>query len=174
MNRHSIRTAAAAVLLAGAAALGTLTTAGAAQAVTPADHGWGNQNINVGSGIQNSNVGSWNQGSNVGSFHQNTNVTPANYVWGNHNYGWANHNYGYGYGVEGGVVSPIPLNIRSGPGTGYPVVGALANGTTISISGKTNGTNIFGNRIWYRLADGQGWVSARYVNNYGYVPWITY
>lgn len=97
-------------------------------------------------------------------------VTPAD--WGS-GYGYGS-TYGYGNAVQGLVVAPIPLNVRSGPGTGYPLVGSLANGTTISLTGKSAGTDVFGNNRWFELADGQGWVSAHYVDNYGYVPWVNY
>lgn len=44
------------------------------------------------------------------------------------------------------------LNVRSGPGTDYPVVGEVANGTTISLSDRQDGD-------WLELTDGS-WVAA--------------
>lgn len=50
-----------------------------------------------------------------------------------------------------------PLNKRSGPGTNYPVVGSVADGTTVTIACQTNGTSVNGNwgstSLWDRLAD---------------------
>jgi uncharacterized protein YraI len=47
-----------------------------------------------------------------------------------------------------------PLNIRSGPGTGYSVIGSLANGTTVTLASQS------GN--WIHVVSG-GWVSADYL-----------
>lgn len=47
------------------------------------------------------------------------------------------------------------LNIRSGPGSGYGVVGSLTNGSSASITGRTSNG-------WYELANG-GWVSGSWV-----------
>ncbi|WP_255922655.1 SH3 domain-containing protein [Streptomyces humicola] len=116
MNRHSMRRTAAAVVLAGGIAAGTLAGAMGASATTSAD-------------------------------------------------------YGYGQSVEGRVVSPQPLNVRYGPGTGHWITGTVNNGMHVWITCKTEGTNVGGNDRWYQLADDQGWVSAYYVNNYDYVPW---
>ncbi|MGH3656120.1 MAG: peptidoglycan DD-metalloendopeptidase family protein [Micromonosporaceae bacterium] len=78
----------------------------------------------------------------------------------------------YNYGVLGltqGVVDANgggTLNKRSGPGTGYPVVGSVADGTTVTISCSRNGTSHSGRwgttALWNRLTDGT-WVSDAYV-----------
>ncbi len=51
----------------------------------------------------------------------------------------------------------VPLNKRSGPGTNYPVVGSVADGTTVTFTCQTNGTSVNGNwgltSLWDRLAD---------------------
>ncbi len=47
------------------------------------------------------------------------------------------------------------LNVRSGPGFGYPVIGSFANGTTVRTSGKVSGG-------WVQLANG-GWVSGSWL-----------
>jgi uncharacterized protein YraI len=47
-----------------------------------------------------------------------------------------------------------PLNIRSGPGTGYSVIGSLANGTTVTLASRS------GN--WIHIVSG-GWVSGDYL-----------
>jgi hypothetical protein len=65
----------------------------------------------------------------------------------------------------------IPLNIRSGPGFGYRVVGHRHLGGRLVVVCKKNGSYVFGNRRWYRLAGGQGYVSAHYVRTRGAVPW---
>lgn len=60
--------------------------------------------------------------------------------------------------VWAGIVTTnnLPLNIRSGAGKNYPVVGQIAKGSKIMISGASiNG--------WYKLADGRGYVSSSYV-----------
>ena len=50
-----------------------------------------------------------------------------------------------------------PLNKRSGPGTGYPVVGSVPDGTTVTIICQTPGTTETGDfgstSLWDRLDD---------------------
>ncbi|OIK27871.1 SH3 domain-containing protein [Streptomyces malaysiense] len=65
----------------------------------------------------------------------------------------------------------IRLNVRSGPGTGYRVVGSRHTGRLVSVSCKTYGSRVYGNHIWYRLSQRRGYVSAHYVTTRGYVPW---
>ncbi|MGX1675350.1 SH3 domain-containing protein [Streptomyces sp. NPDC055400] len=62
------------------------------------------------------------------------------------------------------------LNVRSGAGTGYRVIGSLHRGASVWLAYKTHGTQVHGNRLWYELADHKGYVSARYVRNLGIVP----
>jgi len=55
------------------------------------------------------------------------------------------------------TVTVTALNLRQGPGTTYPIIGALGNGTQVTLTGK----NAAGD--WYQvsLADGRtGWVSG--------------
>jgi uncharacterized protein YraI len=47
------------------------------------------------------------------------------------------------------------LNIRSGPGTSYAVVGTLTDGSVANTSGRTSGA-------WVQLSNG-GWVSSSWV-----------
>ncbi|MBC9726673.1 SH3 domain-containing protein [Streptomyces sp. TRM68367] len=58
------------------------------------------------------------------------------------------------------------LNVRSGPGTGYPVVRVLPEGARIPIYCQTPGTWVSGpygtTNIWDNIADGQ-YVSDAYV-----------
>lgn len=62
---------------------------------------------------------------------------------------------GGGGGADGYVTvdAPIGLYVRSGPGTGYSVVGGLSDGETVYTYEYSNG--------WYRTSS--GWISADYV-----------
>jgi len=51
------------------------------------------------------------------------------------------------------------LNVRSGPGSNYPVVGTLGAGQSIGIDGCLNAGN------WCRLSTGEGWVSSKYLGS---------
>lgn len=80
---------------------------------------------------------------------------------------------GYGtVGTGGGT-----LNIRSGPGTGYSVVGSVANGASVTIYCQTTGTNVAGyygtTNIWNRIGSGQ-FISDAYVNtgHSGFIPGV--
>lgn len=56
------------------------------------------------------------------------------------------------------------VNARSGPGTGYGIVGSLAYGAPIDIScQQQQGTNVGGNATWDRLSNGW-WVSDYWTN----------
>ncbi|MDX2213283.1 MAG: SH3 domain-containing protein [Oculatellaceae cyanobacterium bins.114] len=48
-----------------------------------------------------------------------------------------------------------PLNLRSGPGTNYPVTGVIANGAVANTSGRTSGG-------WIELSNGD-WISSSWV-----------
>jgi LasA protease len=58
------------------------------------------------------------------------------------------------------------LNRRSGPGTGYTVVGSVADGATVSVACAANGTSHTGRygttSLWNRLTDGS-WISDAYL-----------
>ncbi|HET8640871.1 MAG TPA: peptidoglycan DD-metalloendopeptidase family protein [Pseudonocardiaceae bacterium] len=78
--------------------------------------------------------------------------------------------YNYGpLGFSQGIVDTnggTVLNKRSGPGTGYAVVGTVADGATVSISCSANGTTHTGRSgnptdLWNKLTDGT-WVSDAY------------
>ncbi|NDJ19303.1 SH3 domain-containing protein [Myxacorys almedinensis] len=56
------------------------------------------------------------------------------------------------------VVTASGLNIRSGPGTGYAVIGGLSNGQTVEVSDVSGG--------WYRLSSG-GWIASNYTSASG-------
>ncbi|MGH3648757.1 MAG: peptidoglycan DD-metalloendopeptidase family protein [Micromonosporaceae bacterium] len=78
----------------------------------------------------------------------------------------------YNYGALGftqGIVDTnggTSLNKRSGPGTGYAVVGSVADGATVSIACSRYGTSHTGRfgttSLWNKLTDGT-WVSDAYL-----------
>lgn len=55
------------------------------------------------------------------------------------------------------------LNVRSGPGTGYRVIGHRHTGRQLGLVCRTRGSSVYGNHTWYRLSHHRGYVSARYV-----------
>lgn len=67
--------------------------------------------------------------------------------------------------VTGTVHASPSLNIRSGPGSSYSIVGSLANGATVKIHTQTYGTSVTGTygttAIWNHI-DG-GYVSDAYI-----------
>ncbi len=60
-----------------------------------------------------------------------------------------------------GQVTASALNVRSGPGTNYGIVGSLAGGAEVNILGSF----ISGNTYWYKVAASavEGWVSGPYL-----------
>ncbi len=78
----------------------------------------------------------------------------------------------YNYGALGftqGIVDAngsSTVNKRSGPGTGYPVVGTAQDGATVSVACSSNGTSHAGRwgatALWNRLTDGT-WVSDAFL-----------
>jgi LasA protease len=84
------------------------------------------------------------------------------------NVGSALYNYG-ALGLDQGIVDAYDsasVNKRSGPGTGYSIVGSAPDGTTITISCWRNGTTHTGRygttAVWDKLSDGT-WVSDAFV-----------
>ncbi|MEU6073056.1 SH3 domain-containing protein [Micromonospora sp. NPDC047074] len=61
--------------------------------------------------------------------------------------------------------APTGLNVRSGPGVGYPVVSVLANGTMVEVDCWGYGTSVNGYNIWSKLytPGGVRWVSDWYL-----------
>lgn len=59
----------------------------------------------------------------------------------------------------------ISLNVRAGPGTGYAVVGSVADGATVRISCQARGTSVSGtygtSTLWDRI--GVGYIADAYV-----------
>ncbi len=62
-------------------------------------------------------------------------------------------------GVQGGVVTTVetPLNLRGGPGTNFPVIARIPNGTPVEIYNEYNG--------WYviRIGDLVGYASSQFI-----------
>lgn len=71
---------------------------------------------------------------------------------------------------QGKVIANGGLTIRPAPSTHTSNKGTAAKGTTVTIACKVHGTSVDGNRLWYRLDNGKGWLAARYVTNIGRVP----
>ncbi|MEV5876499.1 SH3 domain-containing protein [Streptomyces sp. NPDC052101] len=65
----------------------------------------------------------------------------------------------------------LRLNVRSGPGTGYRVIGHRQKGRHLTLICRTHGSWVHGNRTWYRLPHHAGYVSAHYVRANRTVPW---
>jgi hypothetical protein len=65
----------------------------------------------------------------------------------------------------------VALNVRSGPGLGYRVVGHRHLNGRLLVVCKRHGSYVHGNGRWYRLANGRGYVSAHYVRVRSAVPW---
>ncbi|MEU7057444.1 SH3 domain-containing protein [Streptomyces sp. NPDC046197] len=63
------------------------------------------------------------------------------------------------------------LNVRSGPGTGYRVIGVRHANHLVTLKCRTYGSWVRGTRQWYRLTHVRGYVSARYVRVRAAVPW---
>jgi LasA protease len=84
------------------------------------------------------------------------------------NVGGALYNYG-ALGFNQGIVDTnggTSLNKRSGPGTGYAIVGSVADGATVTVVCSANGTTHTGRfgstSLWNKLSDGS-WVSDAYL-----------
>ncbi len=96
--------------------------------------------------------------------------------WGTRNYtsqnacGGGGGGGGGGNGGGGSVIGRVntrgvPLNVRSGPGTGHRVVGSVASGATVRITCQVRGERVNGtygsSTLWDRI--GNGYVSDAYV-----------
>lgn len=83
--------------------------------------------------------------------------------WGRTKKGWIHLDYVYQDGTTGantatGTVTATGLRLRGGPGTGYDVVGSLANGETVKILEQFT----YGNTTWGCTKN--GWVSMEFIN----------
>ncbi len=68
-----------------------------------------------------------------------------------------------------GVVNAGTLNVRSGPGVNYEIIGSVVGGELLPILGRSS------DGLWYNVQTvfGEGWVSARYLitrNEFGNAP----
>ncbi|MEU9718586.1 SH3 domain-containing protein [Streptomyces sp. NPDC047976] len=82
------------------------------------------------------------------------------------------HGKGKGNGPKARIVtSGQGLGIRSGPGTGYKKTGKIPANTVVALQCKVNGQTVGDNSIWYKLADGRGWIAARYALNLNKIPY---
>jgi len=61
----------------------------------------------------------------------------------------------------GRVVADGGLNIRATPNTSGAITGSLTNGQTITINGRTTGSNVNGNANWFQISG--GYVAAYYI-----------
>jgi uncharacterized repeat protein (TIGR01451 family) len=68
------------------------------------------------------------------------------------------------------VTSRQPLHIRKGPGTDHKITGKLQPHTFVAVTCRTNGQSVDGNRTWYRLADGRGWIPGRFTATKENIP----
>ncbi|MGK5731191.1 hypothetical protein ACSNOG_16770, partial [Streptomyces sp. URMC 124] len=75
-----------------------------------------------------------------------------------------------GEGVRGEVTSKTGQKVRKSPALTAPVVGRYEAGAQVLIACQAAGGRVEGDALWYRLADGQGWLSAHYVHVSGLVP----
>ena len=55
--------------------------------------------------------------------------------------------------VRPAIVNATSLNVRSGPGTSYGIVGKLTNGNSVNVIGETTGTD---RKVWYQIEYGGG------------------
>jgi hypothetical protein len=79
----------------------------------------------------------------------------------------------FGRGISGleGEVTAYGLNVRTGPGVAYAIVGGLSQGDVVEVVGK----NAAGN--WLQIlyptgTEGQGWVAAAHVDLSGSLPTV--
>lgn len=92
-------------------------------------------NIRSGPGTKYDSVGSLNTGARVNVLER---IQIGDSWWGCIDKGWISMGYVYVDGTEGdgagyGTVSGDAVNIRSGPGTGFDIVGSLSSGQNLDI-----------------------------------------
>jgi hypothetical protein len=81
------------------------------------------------------------------------------YYWGTQSY-TSKNSCGTTSGAPGTVnTAGADLNVRSGPGTSYSIVGSLADGASVSISCQTTGTSVTGtygtSTLWDKIGSGR-------------------
>lgn len=122
-------------------------------------------NIRSGAGTSYSKVGTLAKGTKVtllkksGSWYQIKYGSVTGWVSGDYLKVTLNSSSGGGSSSTSktGTVTVTTLNVRSGAGTSYSIVGKLTNGTKVTIV-KTSGS-------WYQIKSGSitGWVSSQYI-----------
>lgn len=95
--------------------------------------------------------------------------------WGTRTYTSDNACSGANTGSGTVNTAGTPLNVRSGPGTGYSAVGTVADGTTVTIYCQTTGTTVTGtygtSSIWDRIGTGRFIADAYVYTGYdGFIP----
>ncbi|GAA3492660.1 SH3 domain-containing protein [Streptomyces cremeus] len=75
------------------------------------------------------------------------------------------------HGVGGKVTAHGGQFVRERPTSSSRKIGSYRNGAIVRLACKVRGQNIHGNALWYKLWDRSGWLSAKYVHNFGYVGW---
>jgi uncharacterized protein YraI len=145
-------------------------------------------NIRSGPGTNFSIVGGWDWGSRQfdsvatgTSFWDNREARNENRwfrIQGTNN--WVSAAFITGNPVFNGSVD-TPLNIRSGPGTNFPIVGGLSSGFRQNFDGINVGTTHWDSREgknenrWFRLQGTDRWVSAAFITgepNYSSTPTV--
>ncbi|MER5968308.1 SH3 domain-containing protein [Streptomyces sp. NPDC002055] len=71
----------------------------------------------------------------------------------------------------GTVIAQSGVNERQYPSTDSSMAGFLRYRAQVGLKCKVRAQNIDGNDIWYLLRDRQTWVSAKYVDNTGFVKY---
>lgn len=103
-------------------------------------------------------------------FYGTRNYTSHNGCGGGSSGGGGSNGGGGSSNTSGGVTARvntrgIALNVRSGPGTGYAVVGSVADGATVRITCQARGTAVTGtygtSTLWDRI--GNGYIADAYV-----------
>ncbi|MCZ2527760.1 M23 family metallopeptidase [Streptomyces sp. HB2AG] len=114
-------------------------------------------------GMDEHNLGKWVV-KNGGSAYQGSAMHGSRRVYA----GSGVYNYG-ALGFTQGIVDAndtSTVNKRSGPGTGYAVVGSVSDGATVTVSCSSNGTSHTGRwgatSLWNKLSDGT-WISDAYL-----------
>jgi len=71
--------------------------------------------------------------------------------------------------VGGSVAASTEQFVRAQPTANSKAVGTYSKGARVLLACQVHGQNVGGNDLWYRLANRDGWMSARYVISSGRV-----
>ena len=130
---------------------GTTTTTGGTKGVVTATQ----LNIRESAATTAAQKGSYSYGDRI-------TILETSNGWGRTDKGWVSLNYVYQDGTTGtktakGLVTGTTLNVRSGPGTNYDVVGSYSQGDSVEIYAQFT----INNTVWG--CTNKGWVSMDYV-----------